>query len=187
MDGIASRERKARSNRLFNVIRRHNDSHSNNSSDLYIIPYSKEYSLFLAKAAELLHKAGDLTSSPSLKRLLHSKADAFLSNDYYDSDIAWMELDSKLDVTIGPYETYEDVLFGYKATFEAFIGIRDDKATAQVKLFGDQLQVLEQNLPMDDTYKSPDVIAAPIRVIQLVYNSGDVKGPQTVAFNLPKR
>ncbi|KAM0070419.1 putative isopentenyl-diphosphate Delta-isomerase [Helianthus debilis subsp. tardiflorus] len=170
---------------FFNVIRRHNDSHSNNSSDLYIIPFSKEYSLFLAKAAELLHKAGDLTSSPSLKRLLHSKADAFLSNDYYDSDIAWMELDSKLDVTIGPYETYEDVLFGYKATFEAFIGIRDDKATAQVKLFGDQLQVLEQNLPMDDTYKSPDVIAAPIRVIQLVYNSGDVKGPQTVAFNLP--
>ncbi|XP_076944375.1 nudix hydrolase 3-like [Bidens hawaiensis] len=170
---------------FFNVIRRCNNSNSNNSSDLYIIPYSKEYSLNLAKAAELLHKAGDLTSSPSLKRLLHSKADAFLSNDYYDSDIAWMELDSKLDVTIGPYETYEDVLFGYKATFEAFIGIRDDKATAQLKLFGDNLKVLEQNLPMDDKYKSPDVIAAPIQVIQLVYNSGDVKGPQTVAFNLP--
>ncbi|KAK9065609.1 hypothetical protein SSX86_015010 [Deinandra increscens subsp. villosa] len=170
---------------FFSVIKRHNDSHTNNSSDLHIIPYSKEYSSFLAKAAKLLHKAGDLTSSPSLKRLLHSKADAFLSNDYYDSDIAWMELDSKLDVTIGPYETYEDVLFGYKATFEAFIGIRDDKATAQVKLFGDYLQVLEQNLPIDSMYKSPDVIAAPIRVIQLVYNSGDVKGPQTVAFNLP--
>ncbi|GKE32473.1 NUDIX hydrolase 3-like protein [Tanacetum coccineum] len=90
-----------------------------------------------------------------------------------------------LDVTIGPYETYEDVLFGYKATFEAFIGVRDDKATTQLKLFGDQLQVLEQNLPMDDMYKSTDVISAPIRVIQLVYNSGDVKGPQTVAFNLP--
>ncbi|KAL8209921.1 hypothetical protein R6Q57_006653 [Mikania cordata] len=170
---------------FFNVIRRHNDTHSNYSSDLYIIPYSKEYSYFLEKAAELLHKAGNLTSSPSLKRLLHSKADAFLSNDYYDSDIAWIELDSKLDVTIGPYETYEDVLFGYKATFEAFIGIRDDKATSQVKLFGDYLQVLEQNLPMDNVYKSSDVIAAPIRVIQLVYNSGDVKGPQTAAFNLP--
>ncbi|CAH1446381.1 unnamed protein product [Lactuca virosa] len=90
-------------------------------------------------AAELLNKAGDLTTSPSLKRFLHSKAKAFLSNDYYDSDIAWMELDSKLDVTIGPYETYEDVLFGYKAAFEAFIGIRDDKATAQLQLFGDHL------------------------------------------------
>ncbi|KAJ0006703.1 hypothetical protein Pint_30429 [Pistacia integerrima] len=153
--------------------------------DLYSVPYSEEYKTYLVRAAELLHKAGDVASSHSLKRLLHSKADAFLSNDYYESDIAWMELDSKLDVTIGPYETYEDTIFGYKATFEAFVGVRDDKATAQLKLFGDNLRVLEQNLPMDDAYKSKDVIAAPIRVIQLVYNAGDVKGPQTVAFNLP--
>nr|GEU34674.1 NUDIX hydrolase 3 [Tanacetum cinerariifolium] len=182
--GLSEKEKQDATG-FFNVIRRHNDTHSSSTSDLGIVPYSQEYSPYLTKAAELLHKAGDLTSSPSLKRLLHSKADAFLSNDYYDSDIAWMELDSKLDVTIGPYETYEDVLFGYKATFEAFIGVRDDKATTQLKLFGDQLQVLEQNLPMDDMYKSKDVISAPIRVIQLVYNSGDVKGPQTVAFNLP--
>ncbi|KAJ4959224.1 hypothetical protein NE237_026335 [Protea cynaroides] len=154
-------------------------------SDLFIVPYSEEYKPFLRKAAELLNRAGDLTDSPSLKRLLKSKADAFLSNNYYESDIAWMELDSKLDITIGPYETYEDTLFGYKATFEAFIGIRDEKATSQVKLFGDHLQVLEKNLPLDNIYKSEGVIAAPIRVIQLVYNSGDVKGPQTVAFNLP--
>ncbi|KAK2651745.1 hypothetical protein Ddye_011601 [Dipteronia dyeriana] len=153
--------------------------------DLYSVPYSQEYIPYLKRAAELLHKAGDLASSPSLKRLLRSKAEAFLSNDYYDSDIAWMELDSKLDVTIGPYETYEDALFGYKATFEAYVGVRDDNATAQLKLFGDNLQLLEENLPMDSAYKSKEVIAAPIRVIQLVYNSGDVKGPQTVAFNLP--
>ncbi|KAM7254240.1 hypothetical protein ACFE04_031922 [Oxalis oulophora] len=153
--------------------------------DLHIVPYSQEYNLLLSKAAELLHRAGDLASSPSLKRLLHSKADAFLSNDYYESDIAWMELDSNVDITIGPYETYEDAIFGYKATFEAFIGIRDDKATAQLKLFGDNLQVLEQNLPMDNIYKSKEIVAAPIRVIRLVYNAGDVKGPQTVAFNLP--
>ncbi|KAL5554691.1 hypothetical protein UlMin_042092 [Ulmus minor] len=153
--------------------------------DLFIVPYSQEYNSFLVKASELLHKAGELTSSPSLKEFLHSRADAFLSNDYYESDIAWMKLDSKVDVTIGPYETYQDALFGYKATFEAFIGVRDDKATAQLKLFGDNLQVLEQNLPFDDVYKSKDVIAAPIRVIQLLYNAGDVKGPQTVAFNLP--
>ncbi|GKV49544.1 hypothetical protein SLEP1_g56287 [Rubroshorea leprosula] len=71
------------------------------------------------------------------------------------------------------------------ATFEAVTGVRDDKATAQVKLFGDNLQFLEKNLPLDNAYKSKDVIAAPIRVIQLIYNAGDVKGPQTVAFNLP--
>ncbi|XP_015895813.3 nudix hydrolase 3 isoform X1 [Ziziphus jujuba] len=186
---------------FFNVIKRRSEFNldssiynnivgcSNNSAssayDLYCVPYSQEYNHFLTKASDLLHKAGDLTSSPSLKKLLHSKADAFLSNDYYDSDIAWMELDSKVDVTIGPYETYEDALFGYKATFEAFIGVRDDKATDQVKLFGDNLQVLEQNLPLDNVYKSKDVTAAPIRVIQLLYNAGDVKGPQTVAFNLP--
>ncbi|XP_038898540.1 nudix hydrolase 3 isoform X2 [Benincasa hispida] len=186
---------------FFSVIRRHSESSSDlsigssglgsinrlegSTYNLYNVPFSQEYNSFLSEAAELLHKAGDITSSPSLQRLLHSKADAFLSNDYYESDIAWMELDSKLDVTIGPYETYEDTLFGYKATFEAFIGIRDDKGTAQVKFFGDNLQVLEQNLPMDNAYKSKDVSAAPIRVVQLLYNAGDVKGPQTVAFNLP--
>ncbi|KAL7582692.1 hypothetical protein Lser_V15G43314 [Lactuca serriola] len=195
--GLSDDEKKDATG-FFSVIRRHSDSYSSNitvssnptTSDLYILPFSQEYSAFLAKAAELLHKAGDLTTSPSLKRLLHSKVEAFLSNDYYDSDIAWMELDSKLDVTIGPYETYEDVLFGYKAAFEAFIGIRDDKSTTQLKIFGDHLKVfdnqdLEQNLPMDDMYKSEDVTFAPIRIIQLVYNSGDVKGPQIQAYNLP--
>ncbi|MBA0845955.1 hypothetical protein Goarm_000036, partial [Gossypium armourianum] len=111
---------------FFTVIKRHSqvywDNHIFDSThlsegsthDLYSIPYSQEYHSFLTRVSDLLHKAGDLVSSPSLKRLLHSKADAFLSNDYHDSDIAWMELDSKLDVTIGPYETYEDSLFGYK-------------------------------------------------------------------------
>ncbi|KAJ0984916.1 hypothetical protein J5N97_003272 [Dioscorea zingiberensis] len=190
---------------FFNVIRRHYDTDVNNSSfhllsgtndqigsnhqsnsyDLFVIPFSQEYRSFLSKAAELLHQAAELTNSSSLRKLLQTKADAFLSNDYYESDIAWMELDSKLDVTIGPYETYEDSLFGYKATFEAFIGIRDDVSTPKVKLFGDHLMDLEQNLPLDNIYKSKDVAAAPIRVIQLIYNAGDVKGPQTVAFNLP--
>lgn len=185
---------------FFSVIKRRSESILDSSSssnidclnqlgasnhDLYSVPYSQEYHSYLEKAARLLHKAGELTTSSSLRRLLHTKADAFLSNDYYDSDIAWMELDSKLDVTIGPYETYEDCHFGYKATFEAFIGIRDDDSTEKVKLFGDHLLDLETNLPLDSMYKSKDVIAAPIRVIQLLYNSGDVKGPQTVAFNLP--
>ncbi|KHN30805.1 Nudix hydrolase 3 [Glycine soja] len=191
-DSLEKHEQKEATG-FFSVIKRHSefilDSHlSDNktgSHDLYIVPYSEEYKSLLAKASDLLHKAGDISDSPGLKRLLHSKADAFLSNDYYDSDIAWMELDSKLDVTIGPYETYEDKLFGYKATFEAYIGIRDDEATAQLKLFGDNLLLLEQNLPMDSAYKSEDVNAAPIRVIQLLYNAGDVKGPQTLAFNLP--
>eukprot|EP00850_Spirogloea_muscicola_P014423 SM000103S09515 [mRNA] locus=s103:477116:482791:+ [translate_table: standard] len=94
--------------------------------------------------------------------------------------------DAQVDVTIGPYETYNDRLLGHKATFEAFIGIRDDEATAKVRLFVQHLQELENHLPMDDKYKQKDVGgAAPIRVIQLLYSSGDVRGPHTVAFNLP--
>ncbi|KAJ3695423.1 hypothetical protein LUZ60_000800 [Juncus effusus] len=166
---------------FFSVIKRN----ENDSDNLCLVPFSEEYKCALKKASDLLIKASELSDTSSLKRLLKAKAEAFLSNDYYESDIAWMELDSKLDVTIGPYETYEDELFGYKATFEAFIGIRDDSATSKVKLFGDNLQVLERNLPMDDCYKSETVSAAPIRVINLLFNSGDVKGPQTVAFNLP--
>ncbi|KAJ4792657.1 Nudix hydrolase 3 [Rhynchospora pubera] len=178
---------------FFTVIRRHdvdllssaNGLGLKKSDDLYLVPFSEEYKSSLHKASEFLLKASELSDTSSLKRLLKAKADAFMSNDYYESDIAWMELDSKLDVTIGPYETYEDALFGYKATFEAFVGIRDDTATSQVKLFGDHLQQLEKNLPLDDCYKSDSVSAAPIRVIQLLFNAGDVKGPQTVAFNLP--
>ncbi|GLJ28948.1 hypothetical protein SUGI_0571120 [Cryptomeria japonica] len=190
---------------FFTVIRRHKDSLLDNTPlhtelstinlscnsktskahNLLIVPYSEEYTSYLKDAADLLHKAGDVADTPSLKRLLKAKGDAFLTNDYYDSDIAWMELDSLVDVTIGPYETYEDALYGYKATFEAFIGIRDEGATSQVKLFSNHLQDLENNLPLDDKYKSKHVTAAPIRVIELIYNTGDVKGPQTVAFNLP--
>ncbi|CAN6450792.1 unnamed protein product [Victoria cruziana] len=168
---------------FFTVIRR--PENSTVSPELCAVPYSHEYQPYLHEAANFLKKAEQLADSPGLKQLLRTKAEAFLSNDYFESDIAWMQLDSKLDVTIGPYETYEDALFGFKATFEAFIGVRDDVATSQLKLFGDRLQDLENNLPMDDVYKSKDVVAAPIRVIRLLYNAGDVKGPQTVAFNLP--
>ncbi|CAM6010514.1 unnamed protein product [Sphagnum balticum] len=183
-----SKEEQDSATGFFTVIRRPEDLPDEKVGKLHhlkIVPYSEEYSSFLTKAADLLHKAGDAAETPSLRRLLKAKADAFLTNDYYDSDIAWMELDSPVDVTIGPYETYTDALFGYKATFEAFIGIRDDEATSQLALFSKHLQELEDNLPMASEYKSKGVSASPIRVIRLLFNSGDVKGPQTVAFNLP--
>lgn len=152
---------------------------------LRAVPYSEEYGAELADAASLLKQAAEICESPSLKTYLEKRAAAFLSNDYYEAEVAWMDLDSGVDVTIGPYETYEDKLFGYKASFEAIVGIRDEDATAKVKLFGGHLQELEDHLPMDSKYKSKVEGAAPIRVVQLVYNAGDVKGPQTIAFNLP--
>ena len=93
---------------------------------LTVVPYSEEYRTWLAPAAKLLEEAAALTGSPSLKKYLRARAAAFLSNDYYARDIAWMELDAPIDVTIGPYETYMDGMFNYKAAFEAFVTLRDD-------------------------------------------------------------
>ncbi len=91
-----------------------------------IVPYSVEYQAELAIAADLLRQAAASTGQPTLKTYLAKRADAFLSNDYYDSDVAWMELDASIEPTIGPYEVYEDEWFNYKAAFEAFITVRDN-------------------------------------------------------------
>ncbi|MBI4345854.1 MAG: hypothetical protein HY553_03300 [Elusimicrobia bacterium] len=154
---------------------------------LKIVPYSLEYSNELALASRLLGEAAALTQQPTLKRYLESRAAAFLTNDYYDSDVAWMELDASIEPTIGPYETYEDEWFGYKAAFEAFITLRDDAETAKLQKFSGQLQWLEDNLPIDAKYRNAKLGAlAPIRVVNQVYASGDAaRGVTTAAFNLP--
>ena len=99
------------------------------------MPYSEEYREFLEPAAKLLREAAALTTNATLQDFLNKRAAAFASNDYYDSDVAWMDLDSPIDVTIGPYETYEDELFGYKAAFEAYVTLRDEAETAKLKKF----------------------------------------------------
>lgn len=151
------------------------------------VPYSVEYQSELALAARLLSEAAALTRQPTLKAYLEKRAAAFASNDYYDSDVAWMELDASIEPTIGPYETYEDGWFGYKAAFEAFVGLRDDAETAKLAKFGAELQGLEDALPIDPKYRNPKLGAlAPIRVINEVYASGDAaRGVRTAAFNLP--
>jgi hypothetical protein len=112
---------------------------------------------------------------------------AFLSNDYYASDVAWMELDGPLEITIGPYEVYEDELFNAKAAFEAFVTLRDDAETEKLSRFGKHLQEIENRLPIDPRYRNPRLgAAAPIRVVQEVYGAGEGRrGVQTAAFNLP--
>src|SRR5262249_5246118 len=149
------------------------------------VPFSKEYAADLTKAAQSLRDAAALTGNASLKKYLALRADAFLSNDYYASDVAWMDLDAPLDITIGPYETYNDELFGYKAGFEAYITIRDDRETDRLKTFASRLQEIENNLPIDARYRNPKLgAAAPIRVVNEVYASGDgAHGVRTAAFN----
>ncbi len=154
---------------------------------LRLVPYSELYGEFLRPAAALLREAAGLTTNATLKDFLSKRAAAFLSDDYYESDVAWMDLDAPIDVTIGPYETYSDGLFGYKAAFEAYVTLRDEAESAKLARFGGLLQDLENNLPIEPRYRNPKLgAAAPIRVVNVVYSSGEGNsGVQTAAFNLP--
>jgi hypothetical protein len=174
-------DEKARATSFFTTIRRGPDGR------FTAVPYSVEYQGELARAAALLREAADATTEPTLKTFLTSRADAFISNDYYASDVAWMELDAPIDPTIGPYEVYEDEWFNYKAAFEAFITLRDDEETKKLGVFGSQLQDLENTLPIDQKYRNPKLGAlAPLRVVNVVFTAGDANsGVQTAAFNLP--
>ncbi|MBV9609742.1 MAG: hypothetical protein JO187_09310 [Acidobacteria bacterium] len=154
---------------------------------LTLVPYSEAYREQLAPAAKLLQEAAALTSNPSLKKFLNSRADAFRSNDYRPSDEDWMALDAPLDITIGPYETYNDELFGYKAAYESYVNIRDDQESAKLSFLSQHLQELENNLPEDPQYRRPKLgNEAPIRVVNEVFASGDGDhSVKTAAYNLP--
>ena len=176
-----SPEQKEQAEGFFTVIRRGADG------KLKTIPYSDEYKSDLASAGKLLREAAALTDNGSLKKFLTARADAFVSNNYYESDMAWMDLDAPVDVTYGPYETYQDELFGYKAAFEAYINVRDDKESARLGFLGSHLQDIENNLPEDPQYRVAKLGAsAPIRVVNEVFSAGDgAHGVQTAAYNLP--
>lgn len=166
---------------FFTTIRRGSDGR------LLTVPYTVEYQGELALAATHLRAAAAATTDPTLKKFLTLRADAFLGNDYYASDVAWMELDAAIEPTIGPYEVYEDAWFAAKAAFEAFITVRDDAETAKLAKFSSQLQGLEDRLPIDPALRNPKLGAlSPIRVVNVVYSAGDGnRGVQTAAFNLP--
>jgi hypothetical protein len=165
---------------FFSVIRRAGAGFS-------IVPYNVEYQGELARAAALLRDAANLAAEPTLKAFLTKRADAFLSNDYYESDIAWMELKGAIEPTIGPYEVYEDEWFNYKAAFESFITVQDEAETAKLQRFAGELQDIENNLPIEARHRNPKLGAlAPIVVVNEIFASGDAnRGVQTAAFNLP--
>ena len=171
---------------FFTVVRWKENAGSS-GRQLSLVPYSEEYKDDLTRAASLLREAAGLTDNASLKKFLTLRADAFLSNDYYESDMAWMDLDAPLDITIGPYETYNDELFGYKAAYEAYVNLRDDEESAKLSAFSQHLQEIENNLPIDPQYRNPKLgAAAPIRVVDQILAAGDgAHGVQTAAYNLP--
>jgi hypothetical protein len=179
-------ESKEQAEGFFTVIRRGTGKRLG-ANNLKMVPYSEEYKTDLAKAAALLKQAAALTDNESLKKFLITRAAAFSTNNYFESDMAWMDLDAPVDVTIGPYETYNDELFGYKAAFEAYINVRDEKESARLAFLGEHLQEIENNLPEDPKYRVPKLgAAAPIRVVNEVFAAGDGgHGIQTAAYNLP--
>ena len=172
---------RARATGFFTVIRR------TATGGYSLVPYSLEYQGALARAASFLREASGLASEPTLKAFLTKRADAFLSNDYYDSDVAWMELKGAIEPTIGPYEVYEDEVFNYKAAFESYITVRDEAESMKLQKFGGELQDIENHLPIDPALRNPKLGAlAPIVVVNEIFAAGDGnRGVQTAAFNLP--
>jgi len=155
---------------------------------LAAVPYSEAYHDLLVEAADHLRKAADACENESVKTYLLKRADAFLSNDYFDSDLAWMDMkDNAIEVVIGPYEVYEDGLFGYKASFESFVTVRDPVESEKLKMVAGYLKEMEQNLPIPDAHKNfTRGLSSPIAVVYEVFCAGDAAaGVQTTAFNLP--
>ena len=165
----------------FTMIRRGN-------GELKAIPYTEYYKDQLTEITKLMNEAAEYADNPSLKKYLVTRALAFQTNDYYESDMAWMDLkDHTIEVIIGPYEVYEDGMFNYKASYECFLTLVDPEGTEKLKTFANYLDELENNLPIPDGHKNFERGSdSPIVVAQEVYSSGDTKaGVQTLAFNLP--
>ena len=155
---------------------------------LVAVPYSQAYKQWLEPAAKLLEQAAAKTSNPSLKKFLSLRAKAFLTDDYYQSELAWMDVQgTPIEVAIGPYETYTDGLYGRKTAFEAFVTLRNPDESAKLDKYKALLRDMEGNLPVEDKYKNfKRGFESPISVVDQVHGGGDnVPGVQTIAFNLP--
>ena len=165
---------------LFSIIRRVDEG-------LVAVPYSEAYSQYIEVISLELKAAAEATDNASLSRFLELRADDLLTDEYYESDVAWMDLDSAIEVVIGPYETYEDHLFGYKAAFEAFVCVAQPEDSARLEIFKSELPYLERKLPIPDEHKNFDRGSeSPIRVVDEIFTAGDTRaGVQTIAFNLP--
>ena len=155
---------------------------------LVAVPYSEAYKQWLEPAAKLLEQAAAITSNASLKKFLALRAEALRTNDYYESELAWMDVTgTPIEVVIGPYEVYTDRLYGAKTAFESFVTVKDPEASAALDKFKALLPDMERNLPVEDSYKNFNrPFTSPIVVADQVHGGGDnVPGVQTVAFNLP--
>jgi hypothetical protein len=164
---------------------------------LTIIPFSQEYKTLLSSASTEFKKAAEFVSDETLKTFLIQRADAFHSNNYIESDIAWYNVSSKspLEITAGPYEVYDDELYGYKAAYEILIHVRDFNATETLQKFTSSLAWIESRLPIDEKYRNTELKAPVIIVVNQIWAGGMSNShagyvnvdsvPMTLAYNLP--
>ncbi|KAJ2872902.1 hypothetical protein GGH93_003654 [Coemansia aciculifera] len=173
-------EDRKRAHGFYDVVKR-------GDRGLELVPYAVEYREHLVPAARLMREAADLVSDESFARFLRLRGDAFESNRYLDSEVAWLNIshESALEAAVGPYETYEDEVFPAKAFFESMVHVRDFEGSSMLDKFTASLELVEQHLPIPDRYRNRDLVPPPIVVVNQVYNGGDTAVPMTAAYNLP--
>ena len=167
---------------LYTFVRRNKDG------NLFTIPYHIQFKNEVKEVANLLLEASKLADDPGLKYDLELRAQAFLDDKYQASDLAWMDMKTNtLDIVIGPIETYEDQLYGNKASHEAYVLIKDQIWSEKLARFASFLPKLQTGLPVSDTYKAEiPGIDSDLNAYDIVYYAGDCNaGSKTIAINLP--
>ncbi len=167
---------------LYTFLRRGEDG------KLITIPYHEMFAEQLAKASNLLKKAAEIAENPELKNYLQLRAEALLTDDYYASDIAWMDMKTnQIDMIVGPIETYEDQTFGYKASHEAYVLVKDMEWSKRLSKYAELLPELQKGLPVDAKYKAETPgTDSQLAAFDVIYYAGDCNaGSKTIAVNLP--
>ncbi|MFT6807338.1 MAG: hypothetical protein ACJA01_000558 [Saprospiraceae bacterium] len=160
----------------------------NKSGELFSIPYHQKFKTEMKKVSALLLEAAVLAEDDGLKKYLTLRAQALISDDYQESDMAWLDMKSnQIDVVIGPIENYEDQLFGYKAAHEAYVLVKDMDWSKKLEKYGAFLPSLQENLPVADQYKKEKPgTDTELNAYDVIYYAGDCNaGSKTIAINLP--
>ena len=169
-------------NSQYSVIRR------DENGQLYVLPYHEAYKEELAKVDALMEKAISLAENEGLKKYLEARREAFRTDDYFESDMVWMDMkDSKLDFVVGPIENYDDGINGLKCSHEAFVLVKDEAWSNDLSKFAALLPEMQKLLPCDPKYKKEvPGTDCDINVYDVVYYAGDCNaGSKTIAINLP--
>jgi hypothetical protein len=165
----------------FTIVRWHNQ-------ELETVPYHIAYRTFLEPAARALREAADLSGDAAFAKFLRLRADALLTDDYFPSDLAWLDLkDPKIDIIFAPYETYMDDLLGVKGSYGAAVLVRNERESKKLELFTKYVPAIQDALPLAaEDRPSKQGLETPMEVMDAPFRSGDLThGYQAVADNLP--